>query len=233
MISSRQTNTKRGPLFRTQRFPARFGIIFLSVSAMTLAGCGRADDSPSADPALAESLFAKITSSPPTLVTSQGGTAPLAGSQDDLTAAFAAAGQTILKLQRPRDFRGIKIHAADPAILPGISSTNATLAVGDTGLQITAAASDPWIVLPPFVNGRPAILQIEIDVPVDTNMQLFVKTHENAGYDEKQSQMHPVKKGSNTVYFALPGNAVDPIRLDPGETEGVYVLKRAVARPLQ
>lgn len=212
-------------------------LLLLAVLATLLLGCEPSADSPAPSGAAGGSPpeAASANETPVTLVVSQGGKAPSAGSQADLATAFSALPEVLLALQAPYDFRGVKIQAGDSGVLPGFQAMNAaTLRLVDGGLEITATADDPWIVLPPFIQDKRAILRVDIDSTVDTNMQIFAKTRENPTYTEEQSQVAPIKKGSNTVFFRLDRAAlIDPIRLDPGESAGVYVVRRLVARKLK
>ena len=67
------------------------------------------------------------------------------------------------------------------------------------------------------------IFKLEMDCPNDTKMQLFYVTAESPHFTEGMSIRRKVKKGRNEIFIDLP-YVVKAIRLDPGETEGDYVI---------
>lgn len=141
--------------------------------------------------------------------------------QVELMAAFGAAPETVFEAKTAADL--IKIQA----------SAQVTIVAVPKGLLVKASGADPQLLLPPFVEGNPCILQVAIDCPTETLIQLFYATRDHPGYSEQQSQRVSLQKGSNIVYFQLnQANLIDPLRLDPGEVPGAYVIERLVARTI-
>jgi hypothetical protein len=165
---------------------------------------------------------------PVTLVQSRGGKAPAAGPQAELATAFNASNRTLFEAKTAEDFLKVKAAAEAGA---GLDLGEATLSVTDAGL-IVQAGEDPRFVLPAFAQDKKFILQVTITSPVETTVQVFYKLR-NGPYSELQSQIHPLKTGENVVYFRLdqPG-ITDSLRLDPGDTAGIYIIKSIVARGL-
>jgi hypothetical protein len=101
------------------------------------------------------------------------------------------------------------------------------------GLKIIATGDDSAILLPPFAEGKRFILQVIIDSPVDSGIQLFHKLRGQKDYGEAKAPLCPLAKGKNTIYFMVgDGNVIDPLRLDPSFKPGEYTIISIVARAI-
>jgi hypothetical protein len=138
-----------------------------------------------------------------------------------MAAAFAASSETLFAMKAPAELVAIR------------AVSQATITAAENGLQVTATGSDPVLHLPPFAAGKRFILQVMINSPADGGIQLFHKISGDADYGEKRGPLYPLKQGRNTVYWCVDSaNVVDPLRLDPGYTPGMYVIESIAARSL-
>ena len=138
-----------------------------------------------------------------------------------LAAAFDASTETILDLKSASDLTKLK------------ALRQVDLSTGANGLNVIASGDDPSLLLPPFCEGKQSILQVVIDTPVDTQIQLFYAFRDQPGFNEAQSQTLALKKGRNVVYFQLDqANLIDPLRLDPGASPGEYIIESVIARSM-
>jgi hypothetical protein len=148
-------------------------------------------------------------------------TPPSVKPQAELAAAFDASTEIILDLKSPSDLTKLK------------ALRQVNLSTAANGLNITASGDDPSLLLPPFCEGKQSILQVVVDTPVDTPIQLFYAFRDQPGFNEAQSQTLALKKGRNVVYFQLDQkNLIDPLRLDPGASPGEYIIESIVARSM-
>lgn len=181
----------------------------LFLFAVAISACGPSGDTPrdAATPNAASSPVA---------------TAPPAPTQADLAAKFDASTAAILEAKRVEDFA--KFKPLNQVVLTPTAD----------GLKITASGTDPQILLPPFAEGKPCIVQVTINLPVETPVQIFYSLHDSPSFSEAQSQLTtPLAKGRDVVYFLLdqPG-LIDPVRLDPGASPGDYLIESVVARAI-
>ena len=199
------------PRWFTRRSTARSaGLSLLFLLAFAMAGCG-----PSSDNSNANLSTSSVTPAPSVAPR------PVVRPQVELAAAFDASTETILDLKSPGDLTRLK------------ALRQVNLSAAANGLNITASGDDPSLLLPPFCEGKQSILQVVIDTPVDTPVQLFYAFRDHPGFNEAQSQTLALKKGRNVVYFQLDqGNLVDPLRLDPGASPGEYVIESVIARSM-
>jgi hypothetical protein len=101
------------------------------------------------------------------------------------------------------------------------------------GLKITATGDDAAILLPPFAEGKRFILQVIIDSPVDSGIQLFYMVRGQKDYSEAKAPICPLTKGKNTIYLKVEdGNVIDPLRLDPSFKPGEYTINSITARAI-
>jgi hypothetical protein len=106
------------------------------------------------------------------------------------------------------------------------------VAVAD-GIKVIAQGEDAAILLPPFAEGKRFILQVIIDSPVDSAIQLFHMVRGQKEYGEAKAALCPLTKGKNTIYFRVDeGNVIDPLRLDPSFKPGEYTIISIVARAI-
>uniref|UniRef100_A0A7C4RN19 AlgX/AlgJ SGNH hydrolase-like domain-containing protein n=1 Tax=Desulfatirhabdium butyrativorans TaxID=340467 RepID=A0A7C4RN19_9BACT len=101
------------------------------------------------------------------------------------------------------------------------------------GLHITAG-NDPGVVLQlEAVRRQDALLQLVIDSPAETMLQLFFKYRPLDGYSEVNSMRFKMHPGTNELTIPLKHQWVgNPLRVDPGTVAGVYVLKKLELRLL-
>ena len=157
---------------------------------------------------------------PQPVAESRGGDLPTGQPQTELAAAFEASTSPIF------------FEARTPAELGQIRAANqATVAKSEAGVRIVATGDDPVVALPPFAAGKKFILQVTIDSPAATGIQLFYLAGATKDYSDQASQSYPLQPGANVVYFAVGAEDLkDPLRLDPGYTPGEYTIRSLVAR---
>jgi hypothetical protein len=142
-----------------------------------------------------------------------------AKSQTELKATFDAATAVLMD---------IRTAAQLSKITP---RWQAKLTTSDDGLKVTALTADPQLLLPPLAVGKPFVIQIKIDSPVDTLLEVFFNLRGQDNYPGNQFQRCPVKAGKNEVYFMIDQpELVDPLRLDPGIAAGEYLIRSIVAK---
>jgi hypothetical protein len=160
----------------------------------------------------------KNDASPPAVSTV---TPPPAPPQRELAAAFDASTTTLLEAKTAADFAKFK------------ALSQVVLAPEANGLRITSSGTDPQILLPPFAEGKRCIVQLAINLPIETPVQIFYSLRDHQGFTEAQSQLVPLKKGKNIVYFQLDQpDLIDPVRLDPGASPGDYIIESVVAKSI-
>lgn len=141
--------------------------------------------------------------------------------QAGLAAAFNASSENLFEAKTSADL--LKCRALQYCEL---------LAVAD-GLKVIAQGNDSAILLPPFAEGKRFILQVIIDSPVDSGIQLFHMVRGQKEYGESKAAMCPLEKGKNTIYFKVEdGNVIDPLRLDPSFKPGEYTINSILARAI-
>ena len=105
---------------------------------------------------------------------------------------------------------------------------NLSLVKNVKGVLISARDNDPALLLPRTDNctyNNSAILEIIIESPYNTDVQLFYKLNKSQEYLEENSISKRVQVGKNIVYFLLPMNEIHgDLRLDIGRKEGEYLL---------
>jgi hypothetical protein len=105
---------------------------------------------------------------------------------------------------------------------------------GDS-LNIFAATSDPNVTIKniPFASNHLYMLHVEIDSPQNTQLQIYYSSQDPAVHfpDEKYLLTYRIAKGANVLYIPLfTGNLGDRLRFDPGNTKGLYMLKKFAIR---
>ncbi len=141
--------------------------------------------------------------------------------QAALAAAFDASKENLFEAKTSADL--LKCRALQYCEL---------VAVAD-GLKVVAQGNDSAILLPPFAEGKRFILQVIIDSPVESGIQLFHLLRGQKEYGEAKAAICPLEKGKNTIYFKVEdGNVIDPLRLDPSFKPGEYTINSIVARAI-
>jgi len=92
---------------------------------------------------------------------------------------------------------------------------------------IESTGIDPFFIIPDFdsfKNEGEIWAEINITAPCDTIIQMFCLS-DNQEFDEYHSKSRLIKKGYNviTIYFN-ESKAIKALRLDPGNSEGIYLL---------
>lgn len=157
--------------------------------------------------------------SPPVSETSRTAakTTPLA----ELAKAFDDSTTTLLEIKTAEQFSQVKANG------------QAVLTPGDDGLMVKATGGDPALFLPPFAAGKQFILKVVIESPIQTGMQLFYMLRDAPTYSETHSQLFPLIKGRNIVYFQVnQPDLIDPVRLDPSYNVGDYKIESVVAHEI-
>jgi len=149
--------------------------------------------------------------------------APASGadSQEDLAATFNASSENLFEAKTGADLGKCRVFQ------------QCELIAGAEGLKVIATGDDAAILLPSFAEDRRFILQVIIDSPVDSGIQLFHMLRGQKEYRETKAPIYPLKKGTNTVYFKVDDSkTIDPLRLDPSFKSGEYTIKSLIARPI-
>ena len=150
---------------------------------------------------------------------SGGGDLPTGLPQAELAAAFEASSAAIFEARTAAELAQIR------------AGNQVSLAPSDSGLRVVATGNDPSVALPPFAAGKKFILQITIDSPADTGIQLFYLAGGATDYSNAASHSYVSARGANVIYFGIDAPGVkDPLRLDPGYTPGEYTIRSVVAR---
>ena len=142
-------------------------------------------------------------------------------SQAGLATAFNAASENLFEAKTGSDLMKCRMLQ------------QCELVAAADGLKIIATGDDAAILLPPFAEGKRFILQVIIDSPVDSAIQLFHKLRGQKEYGEAKAPLCPIMKGKNTIYFRVDdGNVIDPLRLDPSFKPGEYTINSIMARAI-
>ncbi|MBI5589709.1 MAG: SPASM domain-containing protein [Deltaproteobacteria bacterium] len=102
--------------------------------------------------------------------------------------------------------------------------------MAESGLKINSEGNDPILFLPELGCSdieSSLIIKTEITSPDDTFLQFFWITpgNEETGYSEVESVVRRLKMGRNVAFVNIPRNQLKgPIRLDPGEIQGIFIL---------
>lgn len=101
----------------------------------------------------------------------------------------------------------------------------------EDSLIIQAITDDPGLFINniAFNKGRLYMLLVEIDSPENTWLQIFSSSPDPAKQfpDEQLSTIYSIRKGSNILYIPLfSGNLGNRLRFDPGNSRGLYALKK-------
>lgn len=146
---------------------------------------------------------------------------PSVVSQAELAKAFDDSTTTLLELKTAEQFSQVKMNA-ETVLTPG----------GD-GLAIKVTGNDPVLFLPPFAAGKKFIMKVIIEAPAQTGMQLFYMLRDAPNYSEAHSQLLPLIKGRNVVYFRVnQPDLIDPVRLDPAYNPGDYKIESIAAHEM-
>ncbi|MBU1567001.1 MAG: hypothetical protein KJ630_15435 [Proteobacteria bacterium] len=107
----------------------------------------------------------------------------------------------------------------------------------ETGmLVITSTGKDPAVELPPISaidkeTGDRVVIHIDLESKEDTLAKIYYRFDGTQPYDETKSVMQVVKSGENRLFFIFPNTFKEgQVRFDPGEREGIYVVKQAEAK---
>lgn len=142
-------------------------------------------------------------------------------SQAELATAFDASRDNLFEAKTSADL--VKCRALQYCEI---------VAVAD-GIKVIAQGGDAAILLPPFAEGKRFILQVIIDSPVESGIQLFYMLRGQKQYGEGNAPLVPLTKGKNTIYFKVEeSNVIDPLRLDPSFKPGDCTISSVVARAI-
>ena len=95
------------------------------------------------------------------------------------------------------------------------------------GIVLKSNGEDPQVLLPQFTfpYNKPIIIKIIISSSKNTILQLFYSTKSNPVYTEEQSKKKAIKVGYNEIYIELGPRCYNGrLRLDPGKTDGDFIL---------
>lgn len=139
---------------------------------------------------------------------------------DELAQAFDDSREVLLELNPANRFEGITV--------PNEEST-----IEADGLRLKARGTDPQILLPRFPTGSQGgvLVRIDLEVPTDTGFQIFYMPAGVSAYGDHFINRF-VRRGENTIYFALTDSALGSgrLRVDPGMSAGVYFITRVEVR---
>jgi 4-amino-4-deoxy-L-arabinose transferase-like glycosyltransferase len=138
--------------------------------------------------------------------------------QDESPERFASAANTILLLQQRTDF-----VSKCSALFSGVTN--------DAAYSLDVRGEDPQINLnvPLPSDSRPKQLCLDMQVPHRTLFQIFYSNGESQPFSEGRSIQKTLEAGRRLVYLELPADCVK-LRIDPGNTPGVYKLYRLEIR---
>ena len=100
-------------------------------------------------------------------------------------------------------------------------------------LYLNSTGEDPHVLIPEFqcAESKQCIFKIEITSPAETTLQIFYKTTKNPVYTESQSESIELVLGENIVFLEIDAaDLLGPLRLDPGRTEGEYLISSIEVR---
>jgi alginate O-acetyltransferase complex protein AlgJ len=105
------------------------------------------------------------------------------------------------------------------------------------GLLVKASDRDPQLLLPASKtlgsSKEGIVLRVSIESPNETRMQLYYKTIKEPDYSESKSAIVVLHKGLNKVDLLIKKqDIVGPLRLDPAEMTGQYLLRKLVIYPI-
>jgi hypothetical protein len=144
-----------------------------------------------------------------------------ANSQEVLAAVFNASSENLFEAKTSADLGKCRVFQ------------QCELVPGDEGLKVIATGDDAAIFLPSFAEDKRFVLQVIIDSPVDSGIQLFHMVRGQKEYQEAKAPIYPIRKGINTIYFRVDdAKTIDPLRLDPSFKSGEYTIKSIIARPV-
>ncbi len=102
-------------------------------------------------------------------------------------------------------------------------------------LRLQVLGDDPYVFLP-LINNRenhPTVLRLILNSPHNTTISLYHSTPNGKEYNEIHKHSMPLKIGDNELYFFLPAEYLNgPLRLDPGEIPGDYLLRHLELRAI-
>ncbi len=94
-------------------------------------------------------------------------------------------------------------------------------------LSFEATGRDPHLFLPVLKNksGGLIIVSIDLEVPVETQLEVYYHTRKHRKYDRSHLRNHVAKLGRKTLKVPLPADADSGrIRIDPGHKPGRYTI---------
>ena len=139
-------------------------------------------------------------------------------SEAQLQRMFMAAGESVLSIEDLEGFKQIK------------PVKNVQLTAESDALKIEATTDDPSVHLPEFAGGH-QIVEVTVESPASTDMQLFYLLPGQKSFTQPQSEKRALKAGHNVVYFELPHPAwTGVLRLDPGMVSSLYLIKSVKAK---
>lgn len=165
------------------------------VAALSLAGCGKGAKKTGANAALGSESGHNKRQS-----------------EAHLEDMFKASDESVLSIVDEKGFKQVK----------PIGNVHLTAAADN--LKIEATNNDPSVHLPKFSGGHD-IVEVSVESPATTEMQLFYLLPGQKSFTQPQSEKRTLKAGHNIAYFELPDPSwTGVLRLDPGMVPGVYLI---------
>lgn len=103
----------------------------------------------------------------------------------------------------------------------------------DGFLELASQGEDPGFELTgiDLMNSPRILVEIDMESPVETTLQLFYRSELNPEYDEIHSISRKLKSGMNVLRLSIDGQKLrGPIRIDPAQTTGDFLLRRLTIR---
>ena len=112
---------------------------------------------------------------------------------------------------------------------PGVEIAGTARAERREGaLHIESLGEDPQVILPQLTSSldSPPVLEVDLDVPANTRMQVFYLPDRDGTYSEINSARIPLHMGKNAARLWLPASVAGTrLRIDPAEAPGSIVIR--------
>lgn len=127
------------------------------------------------------------------------------------------------------------IFLLDQDPITQVESVNQAQLLSDNGaLVIDFKGPSPSIVLKRIdriKQDESLILEVELDSPIASSIQIFYQTNENLSYNENNSITIPVHQGENKLYAEIYSyNLNGLLRIAPAPASGKYVIKSLIIK---
>jgi hypothetical protein len=100
-------------------------------------------------------------------------------------------------------------------------------------IEIESQGDDPGFELTgiELLDSHRMLIEVDIESPVETVFQLFYRSELHPEYEEAQSISRKLKPGMNVLRLYIEGEKLrGPLRIDPAQSIGTYLLRRLTIR---